>query len=317
MKLTIILTVYNKEPFLHRIFDSVLNQQNICTDEYEVLAVNDGSTDGSSKILDEYEMQDKRVRVLTQQNQGLSMARNNGVKEAKGDYVWFVDADDVISPMSVRMICEAMTSVPDIIPIYAQTEGEEKVRNQVPVEALTGKDILLSGKWQSCGVFNIFRRDFLRVNNLSFVPGIYHEDSEFTPRVLFLAKKVVVVPKVLYTVIHEPNSITQVPRPKRAFDCLTVAENLKLFIDSQENADPAVVLTFNNYISSVINSALKVVVQNSDEEQRRLNKMLHSKPLLLHTFLKTSVIRYRVEGFLFRLFPEHYTQIYNLMKLLG
>lgn len=316
MKLSIVLTVYNKEPYLHRIFDSVLNQQNVRINDYEVLAVNDGSTDGSPKILEEFELRDKRVRVLTQHNQGLSMARNNGVQEAKGDYVWFVDADDVISSKAVSSICGAMTSQPDIIPIYAQTEGDNRIRNCVPTTVKTGKDILLSGRWQACGVFNVLRRIFLQENKLTFFPGIYHEDSDFTPRMLFLAKKVVVVPEVLYTVIHEPNSITQVPRPKRAFDCLIVAERLKTFIDSQVNAEPVVVRTFNNYISNVINGALKVIVQNSDEDQALFNKTLHSKPLLLHTFKETWVIRYRIEGLLFRLFPERYTRIYSLMKML-
>lgn len=316
MKLTIVLTVYNKEPYLHRIFDSVLNQQNVRIDDYEVLAVNDGSTDGSSKILEEYELRDKRVRVLTQHNQGLSMARNNGVQEAKGDYVWFVDADDVISSKAVFSICGAMTSQPDAIPIYAQTEGDDRIRNCVPQTAKAGIDILLSGRWQACGVFNVFRRDFLLENNLSFVPGIYHEDAEFTPRMLYSAKKVVVVPEILYIVIHEPNSITQVPRPKRAYDCLIVAQRLKQFIDSQENTDPAVVRTFNNYISNVINDALKVIVQNSSEDQQLFNQALHSKPFLLHTFFETNVIRYRIEGILFKFFPKRYTRIYSLMKML-
>ena len=316
MKLSIILTVYNKEPYLKRALDAILDQLSISKEEYEVLVVDDGSTDGSSAIIDEYSERDSRLRVLTQQNQGLSMARNNGVKEAGGDYVWFVDADDIISSKAVSLICAATISQPDVIHIYAQTEGDTFIRNCIPQTVKTGIDVLLSGKWQACGVFNIFRRGFLQENNLSFVPGIYHEDSEFTPRVLYLAKKVVVVPEVLYTVIHEPNSITQVPRPKRAFDCLIVAERLKSFIDSQVHTDPAVVHTLNNYISNVINGALKVIVQNSNEDQALFNKTLHSKPLLLHTFSETRVIRYRIEGFLFRLFPERYTNIYRLIKML-
>ena len=155
---------------------------------------------------------------------------------------------------------------------------------------------------------------FLQENNLSFFPGIYHEDSEFTPRVLYLAKKVVVVPEVLYTVIHEPNSITQVPRPKRAFDCLIVAESLKSFIESQVITDTAVLRVFNSYISNVINGALKVIVQNSDEDQTLFNRALHDKPLLLHTFFETRVIKYWIEGILFKLFPERYTIIYSLIK---
>ena len=158
MKLSIVLTVYNKELYLKRALDTLLlNQKVYSSVEYEVLAINDGSTDGSVAILNEFAKRDLRLKVFTQQNQGLSMARNNGVKEAKGDYVWFVDADDIISSNAVFLICEAMKSQPDVIPIYAQTEGYDRIRNCVPASAKTGRDILLSGKWQACGVFNVFR----------------------------------------------------------------------------------------------------------------------------------------------------------------
>ena len=316
MTLSIILTVYNKAFFLPKAFDSLLHQLDTDEEEYEVVVVNDGSTDESLVVIEQYASNDSRIRVVSQNNLGLSMARNNGTKAAKGDYVWYVDADDVISPRSVRHVCDATATHPDIIPIYAQTEGEQRIRNVVPTTAKTGREVLLCGKWQACGVFNVFRRAFLLENNLSFFPGIYHEDSEFTPRMLYLAKNVVVVPEVLYTVIHEPNSITLVPRPKRAFDCLIVAERLKSFIEYQKITDSAVLRIFNNYISNVINGALKVIVQNSDEDQALFNRTLHSKPLLLHTFSETRVIKYRIEGILFKLFPERYTRIYSLMKML-
>ena len=86
-KLTIVLTVYNKESFLRRSFESLLNQQAVKDGDYEILVVNDGSTDGSAAIIADYVARDKRVRVLTQQNQGLSMARNNAIELAAGEYI--------------------------------------------------------------------------------------------------------------------------------------------------------------------------------------------------------------------------------------
>lgn len=316
MKLSIVLTVYNKEPYLDRAFDSLLNQQNVQADEYEILVVNDGSTDGSARIVEDYSRRFERVRVLTQLNQGLSMARNNGTNAAWGDYVWYVDADDIISPQSVRLICDAIEFLPDVIPIYAKTEGIDRKRNCVPVNAVTGADILISGEWQACGVFYILRRCFLKENNLAFLPGIYHEDSEFTPRMLYLTKNVVVVPEVLYTVIHEPNSITQVPRAKRAYDCLIVAESLFSFIKSKGDTKSIVAHAFFNYISNVINDALKVIVSNSEEEQKKFNRELQTKPELIGVMLETNVVRYLIEGILFKLFPGCYTHIYKIIKSL-
>ena len=316
MKLSVILTVYNKEPYLRRALDSLLCQQNVHDDDYEVLAVNDGSTDGSARVLEEYCKYDTRIRVVTQENQGLSMARNNGTDAAYGEYVWYVDADDIYSPKAVRMICDAMASKPDIIPIYAETEGEIGIRNEVPSMARTGKDILLSGKWQPCGVFTVFRRTFLKENKLRFLPGIYHEDSEFTPRMLYDAKAVKVVPEVLYTVIHEPNSITQVPRAKRAFDYLIVANNLYQFIEEKGEFETEIGRVFCNRISAAVNNALSVIIRNNKQEQDAFNNELKSKDYLIKAMRKSTIRKYRIESFLFCVFPGHYVTINKILKYL-
>jgi glycosyltransferase involved in cell wall biosynthesis len=316
MKLSIILTVYNKEPFLRRALDALLNQKDTNDDEYEVLAVNDGSTDGSAVILDEYAQRDNRLRILTQQNQGLSMARNNGVEPAQGDYVWFVDADDTFSPFSVRLICDAMISHPDVIPIYAKTDGIDKIRNRVNPNLHTGKEILANGGWEHCGVFWVLRKEFLLENNLRFFPGIYHEDAEFTPRMLYMAKSAHVVPEVLYTVYRDPNSITQVPRPKRAFDCLTVAERLSMFFE-KNNDDSMIDRMLNYRISMLINDALSVISKNSREDRHKFDKTFRTKPMLINILKKASVRKYRIEAVLFRCFPGHYTAIYRMMKRFG
>lgn len=317
MKLSIILTIYNKEKYLPRALDALLKQQDVLDGEFEVIAVNDGSTDGSASILEDYAQRDGRVRILTQQNQGLSMARNNGVEPAQGDYVWFVDADDTFSPRSVRRICDAMISRPDVIPIYAITDGIDKVRNRVNPNLHTGKEILINGGWEHCGVFWVLRKEFLLENNLRFFPGIYHEDAEFTPRMLFMAKSAQVVPEVLYTVFRDPNSITQVPRPKRAFDCLTVSQRLLAFFKEQTDFDPAIERMMNFRISMIVNDALSVISKNSREEQRKFDDFFRTMPELIDPLKNAPVRKYRVEAVLFRCFPGHYTAIYRVMKRFG
>lgn len=99
--LSIILTVYNKETYLIRALDGLLCQEGVSQSDYEVIALNDGSTDNSLRILEDYDAQFPNFRVVTQNNQGLSMARNNRVDAAKGDYIWFVDADDMIPKNAV------------------------------------------------------------------------------------------------------------------------------------------------------------------------------------------------------------------------
>lgn len=318
MKLTIVLTVYNKEPYLNRAFDALLNQEGTDGHDFEVLAVNDGSTDESATIIAKYVKQDSRVRVLTQQNQGLSMARNNGAKAARGEYIWFVDADDTYSPRSVRLICDAIDTKPDVIPIYARTDGIDKVRNAIPANVKTGKDILLCGQWQQCGVFWVFRRDFLIKNRLQFMPGVYHEDAEFTPRMLYAAKTVLVVPEILYTVYRDPDSITQVPRAKRAFDLLTVSESLSKFVIENNEEGSAIGTAIDYYTAQDINNAFSVILLNSREEQNCLNKDFYSKrKILLRVLRFAPLVKYRIEAFLFQLFPKRYVQVYRMMKLFG
>lgn len=318
MKLTIVLTIYNKESYLGRALDALLNQESVGNDDYEVLAVNDGSTDGSASIIDEYKEKDPRIRVLTQENQGLSMARNNGVKAALGEYVWFVDSDDTIDPQAVSAICEAIDKSPDIIPIYAKTNDEAGIRNAVNPNVKSGRDILVEGKWEHCGVFNIIRKDFLIQNNLSFIPGIYHEDAEFTPRLLYYATKVVVVPKVLYIVYRDPNSITQVPKAKRSFDYLTVVESLYHFV--VEKGERKTILgnrLFTN-IAVIINMAFYIIVQNEDEDQKRYNQVYYKKRKIFNDILSLAEgKKYKIESLLFRLVPCQYVKIYKFLKLFG
>lgn len=315
MKLSIILTVYNKESFLHRAFEELLSQEGVEEGSYEVLAVNDGSTDTSATVIQYYAKKDKRVRVLTQINQGLSMARNNGVEKALGEYVWFVDSDDVISRNSVSLILKATESHPDTIPIYAQTEGNSKVRNAINPSIITGKDIIVSGNWEQCGVFYVHKKAFLIENELRFIPGIYHEDAEFTPRMLYAAKSVKVIPSVLYTVYRDPNGITQVPRAKRAFDYLTVSESLSQFVLSNGESGSLIGQAIDRYTAQDINNAFYIISQNSREEQIRFSIAFYNKRSSMFRVLKSAPhIKYKVESFLMSLFPHNAIRVYKFLS---
>lgn len=315
MKLTIILTVYNKEPYLRRALDSLLNQRDIQNDDYEILAVNDGSNDGSLAILEEYAWRDKRIRVLTQQNQGLSMARNNGVEAAHGKYVWFVDADDTISENSVYLIKEAISSDSDVIPIYAVTDGLSETRNKVTPSITTGKDVLIDANWEQCGVFWILKKQFLIGNNLRFVPGIYHEDAEFTPRMLYLAKSVKVIPEILYRVFRgDGHSITEVPRPKRSYDMVFVVEQLMAFFEANgEHITPIDKVMCNNN-AGILNTALSVISRNNKIERDKFDMYLYNKRYVLRSFIKSPLFKYRLEGILFIFFPKHYISLFRFVR---
>ena len=105
MKLSIIIPAYNTEKYIKQCIDSVINIRNI---ENEIIVVNDGSTDRTKDILKEYTENNDRIKVITQENQGASAARNTGIKASKGDYIYFLDSDDWIDTVSFEKIIKEL-----------------------------------------------------------------------------------------------------------------------------------------------------------------------------------------------------------------
>ena len=100
-KISIIIPCYNVEKYLRRCLDSVLSQ-TFC--DWEAICVDDGSPDECGKILDQYAQNDSRFKIIHQENKGASVARNNGLAEAKGDWICFVDSDDIIHPQMLEIV---------------------------------------------------------------------------------------------------------------------------------------------------------------------------------------------------------------------
>lgn len=311
-KLSIVVTVYNTEPYLRRCLDSCVNQEQMSQVDYEIVIVNDGSPDNSVILIDEYVSRYSNVRCVTQANQGLSMARNNGLKAANGEYIWFVDSDDWISSEAVRLIIEATRNLPDVIPVRAINDGSEYERNVIPVDAKDGKDIILRGKWDFCGPFYIYRKEFWKENKFSYYPGIYHEDAELTPRVIYAAQKVCVIDKVLYFVYQTPGSITRKPKEKRSYDCLLVAEHLNNFALQHIN-EPEIKKRFFHYASILFNNGLANMCHFNKDAWERYNDHLYEHREVF-SCLSRSLLKYRIEYVLFSAFSKRYMEIYRQIK---
>ena len=106
-KISVIVAVYNIEKYVGRCIESILNQSY---SELQIILVDDGSTDESGKICDDYAIKDLRIQVIHQENQGLSMARNTGIQYAEGAWLSFIDGDDIIHPQFIEILHRAIYS---------------------------------------------------------------------------------------------------------------------------------------------------------------------------------------------------------------
>ena len=112
-KISVIIPVYNTENYLKECLNSVINQT---FKDIEIICVNDGSTDNSLSILEEYARTDSRIKIINQKNQGVSSSRNNGIKSARGEYIMFLDSDDLYKPDLCEKVVEKIDSQsPDIV----------------------------------------------------------------------------------------------------------------------------------------------------------------------------------------------------------
>lgn len=315
MRLSIIVTVYNKYAYLRKCLDSCVLQQDVSPEDYEIVVINDGSEDDSLSIIQEYSLKyPQLIKVIDQTNSGLSVSRNNGVKASSGDYIWFVDADDWIAPDAVSAILSASGSVPDVIPIQATDVGSGVASNDIPISAHSGSDVLMSGNWCHCSQYFIVCRDFWTKNDFSFYPGIYHEDSELTPKILYKADTVAVIDRILYFRCLVPESITVEPRIKRSYDYLKVANSLYDFLKRNIHEE-SLQGVFYHTISIMLNNSLANILSFDSEKRRQFCSEMYENRHLF-TCLSKSTMKYRIESVLFRVFPRHTVMTYRLLKLL-
>lgn len=217
--LSVIVPVYNVDRYLERCLKSILNQ-DICSDSYEIILVDDGSTDKSGIICDTYASSESNVSVIHQANQGLSVARNVGLSVARGKYVLFVDSDDFLQQNVFRVLVASMEDSDLDILRFRHTrinEEDQTVKKafqqkQTPLiqDIYEGHIFLVQLLGYGCYAWQfMIRKDFLTENNLYFKPAIIFEDTEWTPRVLEKACRVSEIDLLVYYYLLRKGSITQ------------------------------------------------------------------------------------------------------------
>lgn len=206
LKISIIVAAYNVEKYIDCCLESLMTQ-DISIDDYEIIIVNDGSTDNTLQLIKEWKLKCKNIRVLNQSNKGQSAARNLALKQAQGKFIFFVDSDDYIEINCLANILENLNEIDILRFNYFESEvqsfhGEyNKVYNGI--EAFLN----CNGIWAPW--MQIFRKEFLLSNDFYFVEGMTSEDAELIPRVYLKANSVVVIPDKIYHYVYNPVSTTK------------------------------------------------------------------------------------------------------------
>lgn len=245
MKYSIIVPVYNVEEYLDECLHSIKAQDYA---DYEVICVNDGSSDSSRDILSQWLEEWPQMKIIDRENGGLSAARNTGLQVAVGEYVLFVDSDDWLEPSALSVLEKHLDGT-DIISFGCRRTDREDTDTITEEQgggwdyycrhALEARVVPFVCVWQRC-----YRRQFLMDNNLSFQEGILHEDNHFTPRAFLAAEKVSTIPHLLYHYRIRPGSIMTNRSLHNRESLILVANELSTMLDSRTGLNKTTLYRF-------------------------------------------------------------------------
>ncbi|MFM9908528.1 MAG: glycosyltransferase, partial [Chitinophagaceae bacterium] len=262
MKLSIILPVYNVEPYLERCIRS-LETQGLSPSAYELIVVNDGSPDNSRGVALHLQQEFSNIILIDQENKGVSLARNAGIDKAQGDYLLFVDPDDYVLPNTLSgLLVQAYTLQVDVSFLgyyFLNVEGQQVaaiLHEQLKNKIYNGIDAYFlsrgNGKTDpDRSVAILYNREFMSKHELRYVAQIpYLEDGEFIARVLCLAERCTFSGVEFYMRTTRPGSATNSDlffQDRALNGFIKAAKNLKLF-----QAQPFLSKTQKNFLNQPI-----------------------------------------------------------------
>ena len=306
--LTVVIPVYNVEKYLNRCLESILIQE---WKNYDIIMVDDGSTDRSPQICDDYVKAYDFISVIHKENGGLSDARNTGLSQAKGEYVYFPDSDDWLEPDTFIALAEALESQKfDIISFNREfIKGEEDVIISDPVEnqVFEGKDAFVHMLKHSyiTGFANdkIYRKSLFVDHDILFPKGKYYEDLGTNYKLFLSAKKVYATnQKYYHYLIDNPDSITQSWNEKKFRDMFEFYKEVFYsdFVRSQLNQEELHIsqLYYVNGLTHILASLYKAKlhkhygeITSEVKQELEKNKMTYSEVKFIPNRIKYLLYR--------------------------
>lgn len=309
-KLTIIVPVYNVEKYLNKCLDSLVLQSE---DKCEIILIDDGSTDLSSQICEEYERKYNNVVCYHKSNGGLSDARNYGIDKASGEYIWFIDSDDFLCDNGVNeilnlieycnsdvLVCKSKVideknKVYDEC-IYSIVEKEYGVDEYFELLAKNPKGVIF------CAQYHICKTKLIKENSIYFLKGIIHEDELWTPQILMSAKKIYYSDLNIYYHFMRNDSIMHATKIEQSGRCYLIVANT-LFEIFEKNKDKNLKYLNDRCVNMYLQAVWKSPQYVKNTFKYRLNLLKKS------LYIKT-----RIKSLLYLLFPNLYLKIHSIVK---
>ncbi|MCX8531514.1 glycosyltransferase family 2 protein [Chryseobacterium luquanense] len=325
MKLSIVIPVYNSSRYLDDCLNSLL-AQNMNAAEYELICVNDGSTDDSLKILNEYSNLHTNIKVISQENKGHSAARNTGLRAATGKYVWFVDSDDFIEENSISTIINCM----DEQEIDFLTIGLCNVSNESHFIPTNKQNSIVFEKQPhniSCSGNRIFLREILSENNISWSTDVHSlDDVLFLFYVQLHSKKSFYTPSVNYFYRESPNSISRTKSSESTIKHINGLRNLinyyhgELAIQKEKKGNDSVIKNIDARVNLAVKSMLLDAIFVYDFKERKMlledlkSKNQYPYKLIRYDLKPKISVKRTIMDWSMLLFPiEFYYQVYGLI----
>ena len=319
--LSIIVPVYNVEKYIRSCIESIF-RQNLDENVFEVIIVNDGTQDNSMEIIQDIIASHSNIIVINQENLSLSVARNNGIAKASGEYILMPDSDDLLIEDSLSVLLEkAVSTMADLVVADFLEMTDEEIENNKVINQKEFKFIEKSSRElflqdlnpRQCYVWRtLFRRNFLLDNNIKFVPGIRYQDVPFTHECYLKAKKCLRAYLLLNIYRRGHESATFSFNKKKAFDlCIAIESTWKLRNINQMSSE--VSMKLNDDIFTSFSLLMYLMLYGIDSFSDRLE---------IFRFLKKRVpdlsfsngIKQLLTSFLFDHFPYSYIIIRQALK---
>lgn len=312
-KLSLIIAMYNIRDYIGECIDSCLKQIGVDVEDYEIIVVNDGSTDDGAEVAAQYLAGHDNATLLHKPNGGLSDARNFGFNHSSGDYVWFIDGDDLICENSVKSIIDAIESdaqlyIPDYYELY--TNGETKsisfTEARLPNGVFNAYRLISEDKMPfppMMAWLQIQKRSFIIKNNLEFLKGARSEDIEYTSKLFSVATKVQHIQKNLYVYRknREGSIFTELKNnPAWIQNLLNIYSSVLEYLSIQEIEE-----TYKNKVLNVIATFIVYNLYSQDKENYSKSRVLikNQENSISQVFLQRRSVKSVIKWFFFRCTP--------------